>query len=94
MVQTIKNQQANVNDSCPECGSFVDIGAVIEENDCVLTIKSTAQQKQALTDIVDKAKQRFQNVTATFTDTEHGESVDIVFDVAAEKMIFQLENQL
>ncbi|NKF52587.1 DUF406 family protein [Shewanella sp. WXL01] len=94
MVKKIIEQQGNVNDSCPECGSFVDIGAVIDEHDCVLTIKSSSDKIQELEQIVEKAKQRFSNVEVNYTHTGDGESVDIVFDVAAEKMIFQLENQL
>ena len=33
-----RSKSPTVNDTCTDCGSFVDIGAVIDEHDTLLTL--------------------------------------------------------
>ena len=43
-----ESQSALVNDTCTDCGSYADIGAVIDEHDTLLTVTlsgSDAQEK-------------------------------------------------
>lgn len=95
MIKQIRKQQTNVNDNCADCGSFVDIGAVVEEQDTVLQLSFTGDE--ALTEaqmLQHTAKQRFSGTKTDIKD--NGLEVSLVLDFAfsAEKMIFQLENQL
>ncbi|WP_394131590.1 DUF406 family protein [Shewanella maritima] len=93
MVNKIIEKQTNVNDTCTDCGSYADIGTVIDEFDTQLEIKSS-ETKQQLADLLDKAKKRFSNVKSELRAQDNEQVLILVFDVAAEKMIFQLENQL
>lgn len=88
-------QSKTIHDTCTHCGSFVDIGAVIEENDTQLvvnfvgdTAKSDAEQ------LAQKASQKFKHVQSSITETEDGVDLALIFSVSAEKMIFQLQNRL
>ncbi|ABM24980.1 hypothetical protein GCM10007984_15580 [Shewanella putrefaciens] len=91
----IAAQSPTVNDTCTDCGSFVDIGAVIDEHDIVLEIQFTgASAKDDAENMAERAKARFGKTQAKFVTVETGMSLQLVFDVSAEKMIFQLENGL
>ncbi|MGL4518093.1 MAG: DUF406 family protein [Shewanella sp.] len=91
----IAGQAHTVNDTCTDCGSFVDIGAVIDEHDTELALhfhgESAMQDAQTL---AARASARFDKTQVKITP--EGEDVHLVltFDVSAEKMIFQLQNGL
>lgn len=86
------NQSHQVNDTCTDCGSFVDIGAVIGEDDTELLLTfggdDAFEQARALQ---EKAVARFSEVHYEIAETVDGVVLKLNFDVAAEKMIFQLE---
>ena len=42
----IEAQSPTVNDTCTDCGSFVDIGAVIDEHDTLLTLNFVGDSAQ------------------------------------------------
>lgn len=90
MVKTIRQQQQNVNDSCSDCGSFVDIGAVIDEHDTelVLVFKTEADAHN----IATRAQQRFEQVHVDIKQLDKGIELTLIFAVTVEKMLFQLEN--
>ncbi len=91
----IEAQSPTVNDTCTDCGSFVDIGAVIDEHDTLLTLNFVGDSAQADAEsMATRAQTRFAEVQTEFVTK--AESVDLLltFNVSAEKMIFQLENGL
>ena len=96
MIKQIKEQQANnVNDSCADCGSFVDIGAVVEADDTVLQLSFSGSDALLKANTLQEvALQRFPETKVTVT--QHNDQYDLVlaFEFSVEKMIFQLENSL
>ncbi|QSX35144.1 DUF406 family protein [Shewanella avicenniae] len=95
-MKSIKDAQSSlVNDTCAECGSYVDIGAVIEENDTLLKVdfvgESATQQAQALG---EQACTRFEDAQYQVVTTAEGAQLLVTFGCSAEKMIFQLQNSL
>lgn len=91
----IAAQAHTVNDTCTDCGSFVDIGAVIDEHDTLLELHFSGVNAQIDADtLAERAKARFSQTLAKSVLTESGVSLQLTFDVSAEKMIFQLENRL
>ncbi|MCD8476437.1 MAG: hypothetical protein LRY40_09340 [Shewanella fodinae] len=47
-MKSIKEAQSDlVNDTCAECGSFVDIGAVVEESDVLLQLPFSGKAAKA-----------------------------------------------
>lgn len=96
MVKIIRQQQQkNVSDSCSDCGSFVDIGAVIDEHDTelVLLFKTETAQEDAQ-NMVIKAQNRFEQINVKVNLLDHGVELILGFSVTVEKMLFQLENGL
>jgi uncharacterized protein YfcZ (UPF0381/DUF406 family) len=91
-----KNHSHNqVKDSCDTCGSFVDIGTVIEAQDTELMINlKGANAKQDAQLLVDKATARFKSVKASMKASDEGVILALNFEYTVEKMIFQLEEQL
>lgn len=90
-----KAQSTLVNDTCTDCGSFVDVGAVIDEFDTVLELVLTGDDCQLLAnEVIAKAQARFEGVTATTEFEGQNAKVSMTFLYSAEKMIFQLENGL
>lgn len=92
-MKSIKDNQApQVNDTCTDCGSFVDIGAVIGEDDRELLVtfggNEAFEQARALQ---ERAVARFEEVHYQIEETADGVVLRLTFEVAAEKMIFQLE---
>ncbi|QYJ80595.1 DUF406 family protein [Shewanella acanthi] len=91
----IKEQSLLVNDTCTDCGSFVDIGAVIDEQDTMLELQFYGES--AATDanrIVELATTRFPNTQSQTETVNQNVQVKLTFEVSVEKMIFQLENGL
>ena len=88
-------QATTVNDTCNTCGSFVDIGAVIEENDTELRLTFTGDDAvNQAGQISQLAKSRFSDTQVTINKVNDDIELVLVFSVTAEKMIFQLENSL
>ncbi|MCW3173856.1 YfcZ/YiiS family protein [Shewanella subflava] len=94
MVNKIREQQQNVNDTCSDCGSFVDIGTVIDEHDTELTLVFNGENaKNDAQNIANKATERFEHVIIHMTDLENSIKLTMTFSVTVEKMLFQLENR-
>jgi uncharacterized protein YfcZ (UPF0381/DUF406 family) len=95
MIKQIKQQQGNVSDSCTECGSYVDIGAVVEVEDTLLLLSFVGDdallQAQSMLQV---AQERFPDTKADIIDEDSTISLKLDFAFSVEKMIFQLENQL
>lgn len=84
-----------VNDTCTHCGSFVDIGAVIEEDDTVLVVNCTGETAKSDAEaLAKKAQTRFNDARYDITENNNNVTLTIHFSVSAEKMIFQLQNSL
>ena len=90
-----KAQSDLVNDTCNDCGSFVDVGAVIDEYDTVLELELQGENCEELANtVIEKAQQRFEGVTAQTQLDGQTAKISLTFSFSAEKMIFQLENGL
>ncbi|ACA86825.1 DUF406 family protein [Shewanella woodyi] len=88
-----ESQSALVNDTCNDCGSYADIGAVIDEHDTQLSISFTGVDAKVEAEAVAlKAKSRFDGVESEIKTDSDLTSLVIHFAYSAEKMIFQLEN--
>ncbi|GGB63506.1 DUF406 family protein [Shewanella inventionis] len=96
MIKQIKQQQAdNVNDSCADCGSFVDIGAVVEAQDTLLELSFIGDDALARASALKlAAEQRFPGTKASIHHTADQCALTLDFAFSVEKMIFQLENAL
>lgn len=91
----IEAQSPTVNDTCTDCGSFVDIGAVIDEHDTLLMLNFVGDSAQVDAEsMASRAQARFAEVQTKFVTTAAGIDLLLTFGVSAEKMIFQLENGL
>ncbi|MFQ6371001.1 DUF406 family protein [Shewanella sp. YIC-542] len=95
-MKSIKEAQSDlVNDTCAECGSYVDIGAVVEESDIVLQLTFTGDAaKEDAQALADKAKARFNDVVVNLVQQNDDWQLALEFGCSAEKMIFQLQNSL
>ena len=95
-MKAIKDAQSlDINDNCTTCGSMLDIGAVINESDTLLKIEFelTEEGKQSAQELVVQAQKSFNNVTAEISETESNIILTLDFDVAVEKMLFQMQNK-
>ncbi|WP_372872820.1 DUF406 family protein [Shewanella sp.] len=90
-----ENQNPSVNDTCTDCGSYMDIGAVISADDIHMSVtfsgECALEQARALQ---QKAIKRFAAVQTDISEIGHDVELKLTFDVAAEKMIFQMETGL
>lgn len=95
-MKKIQSAQSNlVNDTCNDCGSYADIGAVIDEHDTQLIISFQGDQAQSESAMLaKKAQDRFEQVAITTSKDDKGVTLQIDFSFSAEKMIFQLENSI
>ncbi|MBM7074054.1 DUF406 family protein [Shewanella sp. 202IG2-18] len=86
-------QNLDINDNCTTCGSTLDIGAVINEEDNVLEIKLdlTEQAELEVISLVSEAQKQFETVKYTIDKSEHSLILKLEFDVAVEKMLFQIQ---
>ena len=95
MKEIKKSQAVDVNDSCNTCGSFVDLGAVINENDTELLVQFTGPEAYSEAECLAAiAKQSFTNTEYKIDKRQNKTSLIIKFDVTAEKMIFQMQQGL
>ncbi|MCL1142504.1 DUF406 family protein [Shewanella gaetbuli] len=94
-MKKIVEQQDNVNDTCTDCGSFVDIGAVIDEHDTLLSLSIEGDDaNEKAQQIAEKARQRFSHVEVNINEQQDKVELNLTFSVTVEKMLFQLENGL
>ncbi|MBL4817042.1 MAG: hypothetical protein COB74_09290 [Shewanella sp.] len=95
-MKNIQNAQSTlVNDTCNDCGSYADIGAVIDEHDRQLIVNFSGAEAQAESELLrEKVQARFDNVSVELISVDSGISLTIDFAFSAEKMIFQLENSI
>jgi len=93
-MKNIKNAQSDlVNDTCSDCGSYADIGAVIDEHDTQLVVSFTGDAAQAEAEAMsEKAKKRFDEIKTEIKSENSEVTLLLNFAFSAEKMIFQLEN--
>ncbi|KFZ37341.1 hypothetical protein HR45_11860 [Shewanella mangrovi] len=95
-MKSIKDAQSSlVNDTCAECGSYVDIGAVIEESDTLLKVEFVGESAiEQAEQLGQQAKARFADVTYQVQAMVDGAQLLVNFGCSAEKMIFQLQHSL
>lgn len=95
-MKNIQDAQSNlVNDSCNDCGSYADIGAVIDEHDRSLVLNLLGEQADEKAEkLSELACARFEGVKCNIQRTGAGVNLTIEFAFSAEKMIFQLENTI
>lgn len=95
-MKNIQERQSDlVNDTCNDCGSYADIGAVIDEHDRVLTIEIAGDDADMQIErLVNAAKARFDNVEVDVIDKAGSKILSLTFAFSAEKMIYQLHNNL
>ncbi|WP_372882816.1 DUF406 family protein [Psychromonas sp.] len=92
------SQDKSTDDVCEACGSFVELGSVIAEDDTVLVLPFTGKDKQAVNALSEKyieaAKARFATVEVSTQETINGDDVTLQvslnFDCTAEKLIFEM----
>jgi uncharacterized protein YfcZ (UPF0381/DUF406 family) len=92
------SQNKKVDDVCEACGSFVELGTVITEDDTVLVLPFTGKERAALKALakkyIDAAKTRFDYVVVTEQETTADDLVTLQvtfnFDCTAEKLIFEM----
>lgn len=84
-------QLQSVNDTCTDCGSYIDIGAVIDADDNHLDMIVTAERAKVL---ADSAKARFADVEINMAPQDDAVKLSLTFGISAEKMIFQLQHGL
>lgn len=86
------------NEVCEACGTFVELGSVIAEDDTVLVLPFTGQDKASVEALANKyinaAKERYDTVEVNTEFTEGAQSVDakvtLKFECTAEKLIFEM----
>ncbi len=95
-MKEIKESQAvDANDTCNTCGAFVDLGAVINENDTELLVQFEGPKANLEAErLALIATQNFTNVDYKIDKGQDKISLLIKFDVTAEKMIFQMQQGL
>ena len=92
------SQDKNENDVCEACGTIVELGSVITEDDTVLLLPFAGADKVSVEKIaqkyIDAAKTRFATVEVTTKETVQANSVAIEvslhFECTAEKLIFEM----
>ena len=93
-----KKNNTNEVDVCEACGTIVELGSVINDDDCVLSLPFSGSDKKSVTDLVQKyidaAKQRFPEVIIATEEScdKEGEhcQLSLTFDCTAEKLIFEM----
>ncbi|WP_354624367.1 DUF406 family protein [Psychromonas sp. MME2] len=86
------------NDVCEACGTIVELGSVIHEDDTLLILPFSGADKAAVAQLaqkyIDAAKARFASVEVTTKETVNADSVDLEvtlhFECTAEKLIFEM----
>ncbi len=92
------SQDQNTNDVCEACGTIVELGSVITEDDTVLILPFTGADKASVEQLaqkyIDAAKARFATVEVTTQESHGADSVtlevSLSFECTAEKLIFEM----
>lgn len=85
-------------DVCDTCGSIVELGSVINEDDTVLVLPFSGADKASVQKLAEKymaaAKERFPEVVATTEESSDAEGehikLTLAFECTAEKLIFEM----
>jgi len=86
------------NDVCEACGTIVELGSVIAEDDTLLILPFSGPDKASVEALADKyikaAKTRFEtvDVSVEFKDIDGGveSKVSLRFECTAEKLIYEM----
>ncbi|RLV60606.1 DUF406 family protein [Parashewanella curva] len=90
-----QNQLLDVNDTCNTCGAFVDVGAVIGEDDKQLVVSLSGDRaEQEAQDLIAAATSQFSDVSYHLDSINNELVLTFDFVVAVEKMLFQMQNKL
>jgi len=92
------SQDKNTNDVCEACGTFVELGSVIAEDDTLLVLPFSGVDKESVEQLaqkyIDAAVARFASVECSKkTETiETGATCELAlqFECTAEKLIFEM----
>ena len=93
-----EENNTNESDVCEACGTIVELGSVINEDDTVLVLPFDGADQAGVNKLaqkyIDAAKARFETVEVTKEDstTEQGFAckVTLAFECTAEKLIFEM----
>ena len=93
-----KKNNTNEADVCEACGTIVELGSVINDGDCVLSLPFSGSDRKSVTDLaqkyIDEAKQRFPEVIIATKENSDSEGehcqLTLTFDCTAEKLIFEM----
>ena len=85
-------------DVCEACGTIVELGSVIAEDDTVLVLPFAGPDKSSVEALADKyitaAKNRFETVEVSVVFEEVNNTVEskvsLQFECTAEKLIFEM----
>ncbi|MEH6454178.1 MAG: DUF406 family protein [Psychromonas sp.] len=86
------------DDVCEACGTIVELGSVIHEDDTVLVLPFSGSDSAAVNELakkyIDAAKTRFATVEVTQQETTVTDGVNLEvtlgFECTAEKLIFEM----
>ena len=96
--ETSQKSQDQENEVCEACGTIVELGSVITEDDTQLVLPFSGPTKESVEALAEKyikaAKARFETVEIT-VDYKEVEStieseVTLQFECTAEKLIFEM----
>ncbi|MBV7317585.1 DUF406 family protein [Shewanella sp. NIFS-20-20] len=91
-MKSIREAQSQaVNDTCTDCGSYIDIGSVIDADDNVLQLNVSEERALYLS---SSAQERFADVQVNMISDKEEVTLTLTFGISAEKMIFQLQHGL
>lgn len=93
-----EDKNTNETDVCEACGTIVELGSVIAEDDTVLVLPFEGADESGVKKLaqkyIDVAKARFESVEVSVEEatTEQGFSckVTLAFECTAEKLIFEM----
>ncbi|MBB1271889.1 DUF406 family protein [Psychromonas sp. SR45-3] len=93
-----ENIQTQENDVCEACGTIVELGSVIAENDTLLVLPFSGPDQASVEQLADKyikaAKARFATVKVDVDFQQTNDSVEskvsLQFECTAEKLIFEM----
>jgi len=92
------SQDKNTNDVCEACGTIVELGSVIGEDDTVLVLPFAGHSKEAVAQLaqkyIDAAQTRFPEVVVATQESSDADgehiALSLTFDCTAEKLIFEM----
>ena len=96
--ETSQKSQVQENEVCEACGTIVELGSVLTEDDIQLVLPFSGPTKESVEALTEKyikaAKARFETVKIT-VDYKEVEStieseVTLQFECTAEKLIFEM----